>query len=414
MRLLVYSLNYAPEPTGTGKYTGEMAAWLAQQGHDVDAIAAPPYYPAWELESCYRGKGLHTEMLQGVWVMRVPLYIPPLESLSARGRILMECSFSLISMRYWIPILLSRRRYDAVIAVCPPMQIGLFPAIYSMLRRIPWVYHIQDLQVDEATRLGMLHSRAFAKMLYRIEAFLLHKATRVSTITDAMRSRIVEKGVVPSRIWLFPNWSDVERITPLAPTTRFRSELGITEETTLVMYAGGMGEKQGLEVVLYAAERLREQQKVRFVLVGRGAARKKLEELATTLHLNNVSFLPVQPVETLATVLAAGDIHLVIQKTNAADLVMPSKLTNIFAAGRPAIATANPGTILYDVLVKYDTGMAVRPEDAAGLARAISDLANNKNKSRQLGDNARKYAEAFLNKEAIIRNFEQQLRSLCC
>ena len=121
MKLLICSLNYAPELTATGRYTGEMAEWLATQGHNVDAITAPPHYPEWEVPAKYRDKSFYKEELNSVTVHRVPCYIPPLHKLNALQRIFMECSFTLLSLIYCLKILLQRDKYDIVIAICPPM-----------------------------------------------------------------------------------------------------------------------------------------------------------------------------------------------------------------------------------------------------------------------------------------------------
>ena len=204
MKLLIYSLNYAPEPTSTGKYTGEMAAWLAARGHEVEAIAGLPHYPRWKLDGRYTAGRLRNEWLEGVRVRRASHSIPSSRSVNARSRILMETSFTLSAARYWLPKLFSSRRPDVVIAVMPPLQIGVWPLLYAWVRRVPWVLHVQDLQVDAALRLNLLKVGRLGRLLYWVESFLLRRATRVSTITKSMRARVVSKGVRDSRVWLSP------------------------------------------------------------------------------------------------------------------------------------------------------------------------------------------------------------------
>jgi len=407
----LFSLNFFPEPTGTGKYSGELAEWLVAKGHDVDVIAGLPHYPKWEIEPGYRSICYRREIYNGVNILRAWHYVPPSDRLSTKTRILLESTFSISSSRYWLPRWFFNKKYDVVVAVSPPMQLGIFPLVYRWLRRVPWVLHIQDLQVDAAIRLGMLRGR-FSRSLYGIEYFLLNKATRVSTITEAMRRRIIEKGIPEKRTWLLPNWSDISFVRPLPHDNNFRRDVGIKDDQVLVMYAGNMGEKQGLELVIQAADSLRGNQRVEFFLVGSGAARTRLEQLASDLNLPNLQFLPVQPIERLPEMLAAADIHLVVQRREAADLVMPSKLTNILAAGRPSIATADEGTALHQVLTEHKAGIVTPPGNVSSLTDAIARMSIDPELRSELGRNARSYAERYLDKERILLEFEQRLLQL--
>lgn len=436
MKLLVIGLNYFPEPTGTGKYTGEMAAWLATQGHDVEVICGLPHYPAWQVDERYAqlhaDGGMQLEMLDGVQVVRVAHHVPSADQLGAKARIRLETSFTLSAARFWLPRLFSRDKPDVMVAVMPPMQVGVWPLIYGWIRRVPWVLHVQDLQVDAALRLKMLKVGVLGRVLFRVESFLLRHATRVSTITEAMRRRVIEKGAQPERTWLFPNWADVNAVRPLPPQApavqAMRAELGVPEaggegeqvDTVLVLYAGNMGKKQGLDLVLRAADRLRGDARIRFAMVGAGAARARLEVRAAELGLTNLVFAPVQPLERLPVMLAAGDVHLVVQQRAAADLVMPSKLTNILAAGRACVATADAGTALADVVsgisenteVLRPTGVVCAPENLDDFVAAIQRLIKDADLRASCGRNARAYAEAYLDRDAILERFEHQLAQL--
>jgi colanic acid biosynthesis glycosyl transferase WcaI len=413
MKILIYGLNYAPEPTGTGKYTGEMAEWFAAHGHDVEVICGLPHYPRWKLDDAYRDGRSRVESRAGVLVQRASHYVPGPDGLTARARIRLETGFTLSAARYWLPRFFSRGKPDVVIAVSPPLQTGMWPLFFCWVRRVPWVLHVQDLQVDAALRLNMLKVGGGGRLLYWVEGFLLRHATRVSTITEAMRARVVAKGTPAERVLLFPNWSDISKIEPGPRNNAFRRELGFDEQTIVALYAGNMGEKQGLELILEAAGRCRDDPRLQFVLAGDGAARARLERVASAAHLGNVRFLPVQPLERFGEMLALGDIHLVVQKRVAADLVMPSKLTNILAAGRACVATADPGTALYEVVVGHGTGIAVEPEDAKTLASAILKMASDAGSRESCGRNAREYAEKHLDQNRILAAFESDLEKIC-
>ncbi len=312
MRILVVSLNFAPEETATGFYTGAFAKWLASNGHSVDAIAGLPHYPEWRVREEYAGKGLWKEAMSGVNVFRTPHTVPSGSAVSARHRILMEVSFSVASLPWWVRILFARRRYDAVISVCPPMQTAVMPWLYGVLRRVPWIFHVQDFQVDAALRLDMLKLGGAGKLLYRIENFLLRRATVVPSITPAMCRRAVEKGGDLDNCWHVPNWADVHGITPGERDNAFRRELGVTSDQVLVIYAGAIATKQGLDVVLDAADSVRSDARYQFVLVGNGSDRQRLEARAAEMKLPNLRFLDLQPRERLSEMLNTADIHLVV------------------------------------------------------------------------------------------------------
>jgi colanic acid biosynthesis glycosyl transferase WcaI len=408
VKILLYSINYAPEVTSTGKYTGEMGQWLAERGHEVRVVTAPPYYPAWQVGEGYSTREYRREHIRGMDISRCPLWVP--SQPTGTKRLLHLMSFVASSL----PVMLRRAFWspDVVVSVVPPLFAAPSAWLVARLCGVGLWLHIQDFELDAATGLGMLGKGRLSRVLQEIEEILLRSATRVSTITETMRRRAVQKGAMERNTRLFPNWSDVTFIRPMSRDNEVRHEFGASLDDVLVMYAGNMGEKQGLELVLEAADRLRKRPRIRFVLVGDGAARRKLERTVKERTLDNVSFFPVQPLERLPRMLAAGDVHLVVQRREAADLVMPSKLTNILAAGRPAVATAEPGTALYDVIMDNDCGVTTAPGDVEELVAGIVALSENPPLREQLGRNARHYAEAYLDHDKILSRFESELRQL--
>lgn len=412
MRILLVSTNFAPEPVGIGKYSGELAAWLVRQGHEVDVICSVPYYPWWRVAPDYRGRGWVRETYEGAAVWRTPIVLPRSERTGWRTRIAVESSFALAALRWWAPLFVARRRHDLVYCVCPPLQSAIMASLFAALRRVPWVLHVQDFQVDAAVRLGVIRAGSIPRLLYAAENRLLRQATRVSTITGAMARRAVGKGVDAERVFVTPNWSDVTFVRPLPRDDTLRLTLGATPGQVLVLYAGNIGEKQGLELLLDVADDLRHRRDIAFAVVGEGAARARLQRAAEARALGNVTFHDLVPWSRVPELLAAGDVHLVIQRAEAADLVMPSKLTNVLAAGRPSIATAEPGTELHDVLSEHRTGLVVTPGDRAALVAAVTRLADDEDERRTLGANARAYAEAHLDMKAVLSRLDGTLREL--
>ena len=408
MRILIHSINYAPEVISVGKYNGEMGEWLVGRGHEVRIVTAPPYYPAWQVAEGYSAGAYRRERVAGADVWRCPLWVP--SKPSGAKRLLHLASFAASSF----PVMLRQRtwRPDIVLVTEPPLFCVPQAKLAARLSGAKTWLHILDFEVDAALQLGMLRGSRMSRLFHRIEYLVMRGIDRISTISEQMRLRIAEKGLPEDRVYLFPNWADTEFIHPLPPDHEIRREFGAEPSDVLVLYAGNMGEKQGLESVLDVAAQLRGRTGIKFAMVGAGAARSRLQQLAEKRKLTNVRFSPVQPLERLPLMLAAGDIHLVVQRREAADLVMPSKLTNILAAGRPSIATVDPGTAVYDVLHGHNCGLTPPPESAPELARSIVALAEDVALRKRLGQNARRYAELYLQKDQILSAFEAELRSL--
>lgn len=245
----------------------------------------------------------------------------------------------------------------------------------------------------------------------------------MSTISTAMISALKEKSVPDHRIVLFPNWVDTQCIQPGPVTTTFRETLGFKDDSIVVLYSGNMGEKQGLELVVDAARKLEEcppdcetndgreihvDPRIEFLMCGDGVARSRLMERAKGLA--NVHWLRLQPVELLNELLDTADIHVLPQRVDAADLVMPSKLTAMLANGRPVIATAEANTEVARVV--EGRGIVVRPGDVDRLIEAIVALARDPGRRKELGRSARDYAVLNLETETVLSRFDMDLRRM--
>jgi colanic acid biosynthesis glycosyl transferase WcaI len=413
VRILIYGLNYSPELTGIGKYTGEMATWLAQRGHEVRVVTAPPYYPTWSIREDYRGKLYRTEKHPGDPVVyRTPLYVPAKPT--GLKRMAHLFSFMLGSL----PVMLRQCFWNPdVVFTVEPTFFGapLALLVASATGAASWL-HVQDFEVDAAFDLGLLPAQGPVHALaLNLEQTFTRAFTCVSSISHKMVERAATKGVSADRLTLFPNWVDIDAVHPQDPAApnSFRRELNL-EGKTILLYSGNMGAKQGLELLAPLAARFECDPTVHFLFCGDGAFRPTLESLVA--GRSNVTLLPLQPLERLNDLLNAADIHLLPQRAGAADLVMPSKLTGMLSSGRPVIATADQDTQVARVVCGDATdkacGLVVAAEDPAALHAAVEHLVHNPTLRAQLGANARCYATRHLARQQVLEQLERDVYSL--
>ncbi len=407
MRVLIYGMNYAPEPIGIGKYTAEMAEWLRDRGHPVRVVSAPPYYPAWKVESGYRGRSYGRETIHGVELFRCPLWVP--ENPEGSARLLHLLSFAVSSF----PVMLAQIfwRPDVVFVIEPTLFCAPCALMTARLSNAEAWLHIQDYEVEAYFGLGFMPGGFVRKWVTSVEGWLMRRFDRVSSISTGMVARIAGLGVPASRALLFPNWVDTEAVRPDAGGRDFRAEWGLPPGGRIVLYAGSMGRKQGLETVLEAAAALaKDHPEIIFLMVGEGPAKDGLEEAARASGLRNVVFKPPQPPEDFPALLSSADVHLVVQKKGVADAFMPSKLTGILAVGGTAIITAEEDTGLGRLVAEHPgIAVLVPPENPPlfreALLAALSGTGTGAGKNRV----ARDYAERFLSKEKVLSRFECML-----
>lgn len=438
MKILLYGINFAPELTGIGKYTGELAAWLVARGHEVRVVTAPPYYPAWTISAGYNAQAYKTEEWQGAKVFRCPLWVP--RQPSGVRRLVHLASFALSSL----PVMLSQVfwRPHVVWVVepalfCAPTAWG----VARLSRAKAWL-HVQDFEVDAAFALGLLKGQRIRRCVGAAESWLMRRFDAVSTISQRMHERLLSKGVDAHKAKMAVNWVDMTQFPEPSPEgiASYRAELKIPTDAVVALYSGNMGSKQGLEVLAEVARLCLDADadlvpnmpstltqkaqaathsiatqstdqatpSVVFVFCGNGAGRADL--VARCAGLPNVRFMDLQPVDRLPDLLATADIHLLPQRADAADLVMPSKLTGMLASARAVVVTAQMGTELASVV--QACGLVVPPEDARAFAEAVRTLAQDSALRQQLGAAGYAYAQAHLDRESVLHGFESDLLSL--
>lgn len=404
MRILIYGINYSPELTGIGKYTGEMAEWLAKENHDVDVITSMPYYPEWKVHKEYNNKWWKNEKINGVNIFRCPLYVP--KSVNSIKRIIHEFSFLYTSSFRWLACLF-KKKYDLIICINPPFHLCIHPYIYSLFRKTKIITHVQDLQIDAAKDLNMLGNGKVISLMFALERFFLRKSDYVSTLTEGMRKRIYNKSIPKEKVILFPNWVDTSKIKVVPKEESLRKQFNIPLNDFVVLYSGNIGKKQGLDLLLDVAEDYLSSVNIHFIIVGAGVELNNLKQTAENKKLLNIQFHPLQPYKLLPTLLATADLHLVLQKRGASDLVMPSKLTGILAAGGCPIVSADEGSSLYNLIKNHQIGFICEPESKEALIFTINEALNSDLK--EIKNKARKFAEENLSQDVIINQFLKEI-----
>jgi glycosyltransferase involved in cell wall biosynthesis len=397
MRVLIVGINYAPEPTGIAPYTSGLAVALQRRGDDVAVITGYPHYPAWRVADGYRGFS-RTDVINGVTVKRLRHFVPASPRLL--NRLLMELTFGLrASLARW-------HRPDAVIVVSPALfssRIALMRARLTRARRIVWVQDLYGLGVAET---GQAKGRV-AGTLAAFERETFRRGDRVVVIHDRFKKHLVEDlGLDPANVDVVRNWSHVAEI-PRTGRADVRRELGWADDDVVVVHAGNMGAKQGLENVVRAARLASERgSRVRFVLVGDGNRRPALEGLLESLGgCDRLAFIPPLPDEEFRPVLAAADILLVNERPGLDDMCVPSKLTTYFSTGLPVLAATDATSVTAEEIAFSGGGMRVDAGDPEALLNGAERLGDDPGLRAFLGAAGREFKSDFLSEDAAVDGF---------
>lgn len=403
MRVIVWGINYAPEITGIAPHNVALCEFLQRHGHDVEMVTTFSYYPAWRKRAEDRRLPCRTDRINGVPVHRCWHFVP--QRLSAWKRIVHEASFVLTStMR-----ILLLRRPDVYVIVSPPLLLGAAGWLVATLKWAPFMFHVQDLQPDAAVGLGMLRTGLFTRALYWLEAFAYKHATRVSGISEGIVDAFRRKGVPDRKLILFPNAVVLPGDRDIPVRGKFRAKHHFTAGEFLAVYAGNLGIKQGLEILLDAADLLRAEKQIRIVIAGDGAEREKIEK--EIRDRNNMSMLPLQYGIDYKEFLVDADVSLISQQSGSGNAFFPSKLLVTLAYSCPIVTVADEESALARAVANGRCGKNVLPADPKQLANCLRDLSKDREQLRQWGANGRAYVEQF-EQRRVLDKFLGQLESL--
>lgn len=401
LRLVVLCPHFAPDLAPTGVVMTRIVTELAARGHELHVVTSLPWYRNHAIEPGWGGRLWRTEKTEWGSIIRVHPF--PGKSKSN----LLRRALGFIAFSYAVGIRSVHAdgfpfKVDGVLAMSPPLTLGLTGWITKIIRRAPLVFNIQDVFPDAAIQTGAISNKKIIAAAKWLERVSYQRSDAVVLLSRDLRTNIANKidTKFHDRLHVIPNFVDTVAITPQNRMTAYRAELGIGDQL-VVMYAGNVGFSQSLNLVAEAAAKFPE---IAFVVNGDGAARKKLQQ--DCAQLANVYFGDYQPIERLSEVLATGDIHLVPLRAGLASVSVPSKSYSILAAGRPMLAAIDPNTEIPNMLRESGAGIAVEPDNAPAFIDALGQLASNRERLLEMGARGRNWVETHASPASVAAQYE--------
>ncbi len=403
MHVLLLALNYWPDKLGNAPLMTGLAEGLAARGHRVTVVCAFPHHEKGRIEDAYRGKLFDRETHNGVEIRRVWLYAPEGGALAKMAN---YASFTLTALAAAVRV----PEVDVVFTPSPPLTLGLVDQAISALRRVPFVYNLQDLFPEAAVRLGVLSNPRAIRAFETLERHVYRKAHHLSIISDAFRDHLLERGVPDHKISYIPNYTDTDFITPRPSAgNAFRTAHDL-EDAFVIQFSGRMGYSQGLDTVIAAWRQLDDLADARLMMVGDGQARGMVN---TALADDpRAVLLPTQARSDLPALLAASDVGLAPLRAGMAGTCIPSKMFGIMAAGRPVVAGLEAGSDAGLMVERAESGLVVTPEDPDALAAALRQLHGDRAEARRMGAGARTYVETHHSQDVVVDQYETMLRDV--
>ncbi|SCL31892.1 Glycosyltransferase involved in cell wall bisynthesis [Micromonospora pallida] len=405
MRFGLLSQWFDPEP-GPAALPGVLARGLAARGHDVRVLTGFPNWPTGRLAPGYRITRRADEVADGVHVRRVALY--PSHDGSALRRLATYGSFAASALVSGTPAL---RGLDALWVSNSPITVAAPMWFLRYAHRTPVVLHVLDLWPDSVRASGFLHSgrggpRLAERAMHTWCGAMYRAAARVAYISPGVGEVLARRGVPEEKLVHVPMWADE---TPTPPAPDLRAELGITADRVVLVYAGTLGEAQGLDTLVDACA-LVDDPRLLCLVAGSGTAERRLRDRAATTRLTNLRFLGQLPRERMPALMAAGDIHYVgLRAGGMSAYTMPSKVQATLAAGRALLVAAegDAATVARD----SGAGITARPGDPGSVAAAMREVCQlGREKLHLLGGAGRAYYERTFSVAAGVARIEAALQ----
>ncbi len=399
--ILFIGINFFPEPTGIGKYSGEMVEWLSKQGMEIEVITGFPYYPYWKLDKKYNWYKKEVVFGSKVKVHRCPLYVP--QRPTGLNRIYQELTFFAFALPKVI-FLSIKLKPKFIVCIAPPFHLGLLGYISKVLSGGKLFYHIQDLQIEAAKSLNMIKQEWLIRSLLRVEKFILGKSNFISSIHPNMISEIKSKTTL--EVGLLPNWTNLQLLYPIVEKTKLREMYGFPLNKKIFLYSGSVGEKQGIELVFNFAKNFNNDDSILFIVAGNGPYHNQLKETIQKEGLKNIIARNLVPTSELNTWLNLADYHLIFQRNETSNYLFPSKLVSILSVGGICIAFVPETNKMGKMLIDNEIGYVISEVDPIIIYQKLTKIIATDGSRIQI--NSREFAISNFNKEKILENWVNQ------
>lgn len=399
MRIAYLSQYFPPEPGAPAARVSELAAAWVRAGHDVTVLTGMPNHPAGVVAPEYRGRVLAREEFEGARVVRTWLY-----AAANRGKIRRSLSYASFGTSAALWGQLHIHRPDVLVATSPQFLVGVAGRAISLSRRVPFVFEVRDLWPESIVAVGALpESHPVIRTLEAVEKHLYRAADAIVLVTDSFRDRLVERGINPSKLFVVKNGVDVGRFVPRPRTTALRERLGFGDRF-VSSYVGTHGMAHALDSILAVAERVKQDDRFRFLFVGDGAERPRLEQLARSRALSNVVFLGALPRDQMNDVYATSDLCLVpLRKAELFTTVIPSKIFEILAMERPILLSVDGEA--RKLVEASGGGRFVPPEDVDAMTDAIRWMVDHDRERAEMGRLGREYVLAHFDRDRLAQDY---------
>lgn len=394
LRLVIVCPHFAPDIAPTGAVMTRIVDELATLGHELHVVTSLPWYRQHAIEPGWTGRLWRVERTTWGSITRVH----PFPGTTKRNIVRRAIGFGLFSLIAGIcGVRAGRGRIDGVLAMSPPLTLGLTGRFIATARRARLVFNIQDIFPDAAIQTKAIRNPILIKVARWMERVSYATSDAVVLLSDDLLRNVEQKVSKSHRgaLHVIPNFVDTKAITPQNRLTDYRRDLGIGDGF-VAMYAGNVGYSQSIELLIAAA---REIPNIDVVINGDGAARRSLQELASDCE--NVHFVEYQPIERLSEVLASADVHVVPLRAGLANISVPSKVYSILAAGRPILAAIDANTEIPRILVESGAGLTVPPEDNAKFISAMRWLVDQSDIRVAMGIKGRQWVEQHVSPTAV-------------
>jgi colanic acid biosynthesis glycosyl transferase WcaI len=388
---------------------------LMAKGHNVTIVSSFPHFRKGRPETWdeFRGKLFQKTQWEGAKLIRSYVYAPVFKQ-SKPGLFYRALNFISFNFSCVIAGIFMAGKADIIFAPSsPPLTNGITAWIVSLFKRCPVIYNVMDMYPDMAEKTGIIKSRFLIRLLKIMEKAVYKLSGKVLLLSEGMRSNVIAKGVPREKTEVIPNFFDVNFLKPLEADEEnpFAAEWN-PQNRFMAVYGGNVGIPHGAEVIVEAAEKLKDNPGIMFSFVGRGEYRPTLQKMAEEKKLGNLLFIPARQFAHMPLVWSAASVSLITYKKGLSEDSLPTKLIASMCCRRPVVAAVDEDSDTAKLIDKAGCGIIVPPEDAEAFAGAVLSLSGDHRLRQKMGKAGRDYVLVHFKREVISERYEELLLSV--